>query len=133
MFNQAALPRRTEVAIGVGLGGLTLVAWALTARLMAIPMTLPMDGNSMLDPGVVALDVGMWVAMMAAMMLPSTAPVLAAVAQVARARQRQGAPAQAPWVFEIGYLLVWLAVGVLGAGIDLAIRGVVAASPALLS
>jgi predicted metal-binding membrane protein len=131
MFAEATLPRRTEITIVVGLGVLTIAAWLLTIRLMGPAMSGGMVG-AMISPGLLAaLDVGMWVAMMAAMMLPSTAPVLAAVGQIARSRKQQSVSARAPWVFGLGYLLVWLAVGVVAATIDLGGRAVLGGSPSL--
>ncbi|MGH2458823.1 MAG: DUF2182 domain-containing protein, partial [Chloroflexota bacterium] len=56
---------------------------------------------------------------------------LGVVAQIARSRRKEGTPAQAPWVFGAGYLLAWVAVGVVAAGIDLGGRAIVGSTPAL--
>ena len=132
MLAGAALPRRTGIAIALTLGVLTVAAWATTVRLMGLAMSdsTPMGGA--MPPGTVAaLSVATWVAMMAAMMLPSTAPVLGAVARIARSRREEGTSAQAPWVFGAGYLLVWIAFGVVAAGIDLGGRAVIGGTPSL--
>lgn len=131
MLAAAALPRRTEIAIALALGVLTVAAWLLTIRLMGPAMSGGMVGDQ-ISPGLMAaVDVGMWVIMMAAMMLPSTVPVLAAVTQIARSRKQQAVSSRAPWVFGLGYLLVWIAVGVIAATIDLGGRAILGTSPAL--
>lgn len=131
MFVPTSLPRRFEVALALILGGVTVVAWILTIRLMG----LTMPAESMAGPmgaGVTAtVDVAMWVAMMAAMMLPSTAPVLVAVTRIARSRKPLGAAAPVPAAFAVGYLLVWMAVGLVAAGLDLGGRAVWDATPTL--
>jgi predicted metal-binding membrane protein len=53
--------------------------------------------------------VGVWLVMMAAMMLPSVAPTVALYARMTRARRPL-----APLAFTAGYLVLWGAVGVLG-------------------
>jgi predicted metal-binding membrane protein len=61
--------------------------------------------------------VGIWVTMMAAMMLPSVAPMVLLFAHVSRERSRRG-PAFVPtWVFLAGYFVVWTAYGLAGYGI----------------
>ena len=131
LIQTALLPRRTEVAIVVTLGVLTIAAWALTIRLMGLTMPGDLMGSQLTTGAKAALGVGTWVAMMAAMMLPATAPFLGAVARIARSRRQQGTTAQGPWVFGIGYLVVWVAFGVVAAGIDLGGRAIIAASPSL--
>lgn len=131
MFADAALPRRTEVAIVATLGLLTIAAWVLTIRLMGLAMPGDTMGNSLGAGTQAALSIGIWVAMMAAMMLPATAPVLGSVARIARSRRQQGTTAQGPWVFGAGYLVVWSAFGVVAAGIDLGGRAIITASPSL--
>lgn len=120
MLAPAALPRRTMVAIALVLGLLTVAAWLLTFVLMGSGMPAgTMGGPTAPAVAAVPLDAAMWVAMMAAMMLPSTAPVLAMVGQIARSRQRQGIRTATPAAFGVGYLLVWAVVGLVAAGIDL--------------
>jgi predicted metal-binding membrane protein len=59
-------------------------------------------------PGAAASFLGMWVVMMAAMMLPSVAPTVALYSRMTR--ERSGV---LPAVFSAGYLLTWAAAGVL--------------------
>jgi predicted metal-binding membrane protein len=67
-----------------------------------------MDDGPGTPPGALGWFVGVWVVMMAAMMLPSLAPVAATYATAARRRD------PGPWLlFAAGYLLVWAAAGLL--------------------
>lgn len=54
-----------------------------------------------------------WVVMMVAMMIPATAPMLLALAQVQRERRRGGGAWAPRWVFAGAYLLIWTLFGVL--------------------
>ena len=49
----------------------------------------------------------MWVAMMAAMMVPASAPMIAMVANISRNRRDRAAPYAPTAVFVAGYLAVW--------------------------
>jgi predicted metal-binding membrane protein len=92
-------PRSGPVQLGV-VGSLLVVAagaWVLTGERMG-----GMDGGPGTELGWFAV---VWVTMMAAMMLPSIAPMVLAHARV----QLGATPA-----FVAGYLLAWAAVGVLG-------------------
>jgi predicted metal-binding membrane protein len=85
------------------------LAWMLTDERMA-----GMDGRPGTDLGSIGFYVSLWVVMMAAMMLPSAAPIIAVHAAVERRRReldrsRWGASA----AFVGGYLLVWTAFGLL--------------------
>lgn len=132
MLAPTALPRRIEVAIGLVLALLTMAAWIVTFLLMGLG-TLDRGAGDPMRFGVAAVPLVAvaWVAMMAAMMLPSTAPVLGMVGQIARSRQRQGIRPAAPAVFGVGYLLVWTVVALIAAAIDLGERGVFDVAPVL--
>jgi predicted metal-binding membrane protein len=91
--NQPALIAATLAAAGL--------AWWWTVQRMA-----GMTASPGTDLGTLGWFTGSWVAMMAAMMLPSFAPSLVAYATLTRGR----APAR--WLaFAGGYLLVWTAAG----------------------
>ena len=68
-----------------------------------------------------------WVVMMAAMMLPSAAPMILLYRSVARAQAAHGNLLVPTWIFVLGYLLVWAAFGVVvyiaGAVVGVAIDG----------
>jgi predicted metal-binding membrane protein len=78
-------------------------AWWLTADRMA-----GMDDGPGTDLGTLGWFLGVWVVMMAAMMLPSVAPTTALYARMARLKG-----SGTPLAFAAGYLLVWGAAGLL--------------------
>ena len=81
---------------------ITGLAWWWTVKRMA-----GMDAGPGTDLGTLGWFIGIWVVMMAAMMMPSFAPTLGAYATVARQ------PTPVRWLlFACGYLLVWTAAGV---------------------
>ncbi len=54
-----------------------------------------------------------WVAMMAAMMFPASAPMILAFARVHAARRERGRPFVPVWIFAGAYLLVWAGAGLI--------------------
>ncbi len=123
-------PARARLSLLLSLGVLTAGAWVLTLY-QAFDMTEPpgivvpsgsaMDGMSemaMTGMPVVGWSlqeavafVAMWTVMMAAMMLPAMTPmVLTFAAAQARRTRTMAIPT---WIFIAGYLLVWLAAGLL--------------------
>jgi predicted metal-binding membrane protein len=83
------------------------LAWWWTVERMT-----GMDAGPAADLGTLGWFTGSWVVMMAAMMLPSLAPTLAAYVTLARGGWR------GRWVlFACGYLLAWTAAGVLTYGL----------------
>jgi predicted metal-binding membrane protein len=66
-----------------------------------------MDGGPWSDLGTLGWFVGIWVAMMAAMMFPSVAPTVALYSRLTKSRSPV-----APLFFTSGYLLAWTTVGV---------------------
>ena len=90
--------------------GAALVAWIVTIERMR-----GMDAGPGTDLGALGWYVGVWVTMMAAMMLPSAAPMVLVFARMARSRARDagaGASAHAATIaFVAGYLVVWTAFG----------------------
>ena len=67
-----------------------------------------MDGGPWTGLGTLAWFLGVWVAMMAAMMFPSVAPTVALYSRMTRSRSPV-----APLFFTFGYLAAWAGVGVL--------------------
>jgi predicted metal-binding membrane protein len=92
------------------------LAWWWTIERMA-----GMDAAPGADLGTLGWFTATWIAMMAAMMLPSLAPTLGAYASRAGARRF----AQA-LLFTCGYLLAWAAAGLVGYGIFEAGKGLLA-------
>jgi predicted metal-binding membrane protein len=68
--------------------------------------------------------------MMAAMMLPSVAPMVLVYSRISRERARAGRAYVRTWIFVAGYLAVWAAYGVVAYGVY---RIVVAADPGFLA
>src|SRR5712691_2068915 len=99
------LPPRSILATTVVLAG-ALVAWIVTVERMR-----GMDAGPGTDLGGLGWYVGIWVTMMAAMMLPSAAPMILLFSRVSGERERRGQPFVPTWVFVAGYLAVWTAYG----------------------
>lgn len=104
-----ALGRRDRVVVAGGLLLVCALAWAVTARWAAM-----MDRMDFMIPAAarwtaaeLALVLVMWAVMMAAMMLPSTAPMVAAFAAINRRRRERGDRYIPTAVFVAGYLLAW--------------------------
>jgi predicted metal-binding membrane protein len=95
---------------------LTAIAWIITVwnaragdtlMMAGVPMSFAMSGRLSLASGVLFL--GLWVVMMAAMMIPSVWPAVLTYAAVMR---RQDARSGSVPLFVAGYLLTWEMVGV---------------------
>jgi predicted metal-binding membrane protein len=108
--------RRSTALAAVVLGG-ALVAWIVTVQRMR-----GMDAGPGTDLGALGWFIGIWVTMMAAMMLPSVAPTV-----MVFARLRRDASAI---VFALGYLLAWALCGLAAYGIYRALRS---ASPSFVA
>jgi predicted metal-binding membrane protein len=98
-----AVLRRGEAAPIVALLALASLAWLITDLRMA-----GMDAGPWTDPGSFGFYISTWVVMMAAMMLPSSVPMVLVFRRLERARS---APPVATSAFIIGYLAVWGASG----------------------
>ena len=105
------------MALAASLLGAALVAWIVTVQRMR-----GMDAGPGTELGELGWFVGIWVTMMAAMMLPSAAP---AVALFARLRDNTAA-----WLFVLGYLLAWTAFGLAAYAVY---RGIRASAPDFLA
>jgi predicted metal-binding membrane protein len=91
----------------------SLVAWIVTVQRMR-----GMDAGPGTDLGGLGWYLGIWVTMMAAMMLPSAAPTVMLFARVTGERTRRGQAEFVPtWLFVAGYLAVWTAVGLAAYGL----------------
>src|SRR6266540_7174192 len=104
--------RLNPVLTAVLILGAALVAWVVTVERMR-----GMDAGPGTDLGGLGWFVGIWVTMMAAMMLPSVAPMVLAFARISRQRHRRGHVALVPSsVFMAGYLGAWTMYGLLAYG-----------------
>jgi predicted metal-binding membrane protein len=111
------LTLRGRTLLVASLLGAALVAWIVTVQRMR-----GMDAGPGTDLGPLGWYLGIWVTMMAAMMLPSTAPTV-----LMFARARRGAQ---PWAFVFGYLVAWTGYGLVAYGVY---RGIRAAAPSFLA
>jgi len=98
---------RARLLLVAALFGVAALGWVWTARAMR-----GMDSGPWTDLGSIGWFLGVWVVMMAAMMLPSVAPTVALYSRLRRA----SAPLS-PWLFAAGYLLTWASAGLLAYGI----------------
>jgi predicted metal-binding membrane protein len=99
---------RGGVTIVVALVAVAALGWLFTGERMA-----GMDEGPGTDPGSLGFYVSVWVVMMAAMMLPSAAPMVVAHSAVERRRRELGRVGKrgGSVAFVGGYLLVWTAFG----------------------
>jgi predicted metal-binding membrane protein len=99
------LPR--EAAAAATVLAAALIAWIVTYRRMH-----GMDAGPGTDLGGLGWYVGIWVTMMAAMMLPSAAPMVLVFSRVNHERAlKDKTAAVPPWIFVAGYLIAWTAFG----------------------
>jgi predicted metal-binding membrane protein len=107
------LPR--PILVPTALLGAAFAAWIVTYQRMQ-----GMDAGPGADLGGLGWYLGIWVTMMAAMMLPSAVPMVLAFNRVSAARtRRETVPT---WVFVAGYLVAWTAYGLLAYGVYRAAR-----------
>ena len=104
--NAAATERVRRLSPAILLIAVAAICWEITASRMQ-----GMDMGPGTELGAIGWFAGVWVTMMAAMMLPSLVPMALVHA---RAGRQSGArwPAAGSAVFTFGYLVSWLATGV---------------------
>jgi predicted metal-binding membrane protein len=102
--------RRAEIGLVAALGALAAAGWVVTAVRMR-----GMDAGPNTDPGALGFFIGVWVTMMAAMMLPAAAPMVVIYARLQRPRAAVG-------LFAAGYLALWTAAGVVACALAVAAR-----------
>ena len=112
------LPRRAGASAAVV--AVALLAWIVTYERMH-----GMDAGPGMDLGGLGWYVGIWVTMMAAMMLPSAAPMVLVFDRLNRERARgDNANAVPTWVFVAGYLVAWTVYGIVAYGVYRAAKDV---------
>jgi predicted metal-binding membrane protein len=140
MTRTAELPMaRQRRAILLALLALSAVSWAVvlwqaaTMRPAAGGMASGMAGGADgLTMGMTApIFLATWVVMMAAMMLPSAAPMILMFDAIQAGKARQGRSSVPTSVFVSGYLVVWAAFGVVAFGAALLAGRLSDASPDL--
>jgi predicted metal-binding membrane protein len=103
---------RSPLGIVVLLLGAAFVTWIVTYQRMK-----GMDAGPGTDLGGLGWYVGIWVTMMAAMMLPSAAPMVLLFHRVSIERAKRSQPFVRTWVFAVSYLAVWTAYGLAAYGV----------------
>ena len=129
--------KRDHLLVSLGLVGLVALLWldllrrtgVLSPTTLGHEMTMPQAGPwSLADGAVTAI---MWAVMMAAMMLPSAAPMLLLFSTVNRKRGAQGNPVVPTGIFLLGYLLVWGAFSLLATLTQWSLHNLMLLSPGL--
>ena len=92
--------------------GIALVTWIVTVQRMR-----GMDGGPGTALGGLGWFLGVWVTMMAAMMLPSAAPMVLLFDRVAAERRRREQSVVPTSVFVLSYFAVWTAYGLAAYGL----------------
>jgi predicted metal-binding membrane protein len=96
-------------------------AWQMDAMEAAMWRDMNMSMNGM-EPSWMLIDAllifTMWSAMMAAMMVPGAAPMIAAFATINRRRREREAPYVPTAVFLAGYLVVWSGFSLVATGLQ---------------
>ena len=100
-------------AADLRLTALFLLAGAAVAWVVTVDRMQGMDAGPGTDLGSFGWFAGIWAVMMAAMMLPSLVPMAGAYARQARGGTREVTPRSLlrTTLFTVGYLLVWVLVG----------------------
>jgi predicted metal-binding membrane protein len=102
---------------GALLLGLALLAWIVTVERMS-----GMDMGPGTSLGGLGWFVGIWVTMMAAMMLPSVAPMVLLFDRVSAERAKRGQAFVPSWVFAGTYFAVWTVYGLAAYGVFRGVR-----------
>ena len=109
------------------MGALALPASLLGVGLLTLAATIYLMDGMISGPGAelgqIGWFIGAWVLMMAAMMLPSVAPMALTFARVTGERSKKGQAAFVPtWIFILGYFAAWTAFGLAAYAIDHFVR-----------
>ena len=112
MSSTWAPPRVSRTTVTAVLIAAALVAWIVTVDRMR-----GMDAGPGTTLGGLGWYLGVWVTMMAAMMLPSTAPMVVLFDRVSAERTRRGQAHVPASIFVLAYLLVWAVYGLLAYGL----------------
>lgn len=131
-----ALRRERLVVVGgllavIGLSWAYLLAGAGTMQEMG-DMLMPMSSGPW-DMSHAFVMLAMWTVMMAAMMLPSAAPMILLYGTIARARSARGEEVAGSAVFTAGYVAVWAAFSLAAVALQYALEAAALLSPMMES
>jgi predicted metal-binding membrane protein len=133
-FARRGVESRATIGVVAVLVALAAVAWALTVRqafdMGSMVSGLAEVGQRMPNGMAAPVFMAMWLAMMAAMMLPTVAPMVLAHHMVVGARGEGWLPTV---VFVAGYLAVWTAIGLVPLLAFLGFRGLMDPAPGWLT
>ena len=129
--------RRDRAVVLTGLGALVAVAWLYLGRPAAgIPPEHMPAGMTMAMPAMATWTVtellalvAMWIVMMVAMMVPSTAPIVLMFTALERKQPVGASPVGRAGLFLLGYLCVWTVFSVAAAAAQWALHAVALMSP----
>jgi predicted metal-binding membrane protein len=111
-----AVLRQPSSLDAIGLAS-ALLAGALVAWIVSVARMRGMDDGPGTDFGGLGWYLGIWVTMMAAMMLPSVAPMVLFFARITSEREKRGIGHVPTWMFVAAYFGVWSAYGLVGYGL----------------
>lgn len=126
--------RRDRWIVTGGLLAVVALSWLYLVQQsdMAMPsmgdMAMPMAPMAW-TPGYFALILLMWTVMMAAMMLPSAAPVILLYATIVRQRRLKGAAVPGAGLFVSGYIFLWAAFSLIATSLQWALDRAALLSP----
>ena len=98
--------RRHALVTSTAVVGAALVTWLVTAQQMR-----GMDAGPGTDLGSLGWYVGVWVTMMAAMMLPSALPMVLLFDRISHESPNRGERFASTWLFVASYLGIWTLYG----------------------
>lgn len=128
------LRRDLRVVVGALVGAVVL-AWAYLLLVAGPDTSMAAMGEPMMPMPWTAATFGamamMWIAMMAAMMLPSAAPMILLFATIDRKRTENGSPISATGLFAFAYLVVWAAFSIAATSAQWGLQQARLLSPAL--
>jgi predicted metal-binding membrane protein len=111
-LERGRMARRDPLLVGTVVVAVALVTWIVTVERMR-----GMDGGPGTDLGAFGWFLGVWVTMMAAMMLPSAAPMVLLFQRISSQRARSERGYVPVWIFAASYLAVWAAYGLVAYGL----------------
>jgi predicted metal-binding membrane protein len=116
--DRAPFLRRHSLATGSAVLAVALVTW-----IVAVQRMRGMDAGPGTDLGSLGWYVGVWVTMMAAMMLPSALPMVLLFDRISSDRAGRWSRFGSTWLFVAGYLAIWTLYGLAAFGVYRAIAG----------
>jgi predicted metal-binding membrane protein len=125
--------RRDRVVVSSALLAVVVLAWAYLLIGAGFGVH-EMDGMLMAQhaswtPAYVAVVLLMWTVMMAAMMLPSAAPMILLFGTIARKRQSAGETSTDAGMFSLGYVAVWFGFSIIAVALQFGLDQAAVLSP----